>query len=257
MDLNLLQIISGLVVGLSLGLTGGGGSILAIPLLVYVLKVPVTEAIYISLLMVALIAFFGAVKQHFGKNVDWKSAILFSLMGIVVAPIVVYFSKSVDDNFRLIMFASLMLFVSYRMISSRHQLPQTTQGTNSTLLLRSTKIATGGGVAGALSGFFGVGGGFIIVPLLTLIFKMPYRVAVGTSLACIFMISISAVSSAILSDANINIPLFINFLIGGIVGILGGSWLINRLHNNHCKTIFAVLTALMAVFMLIDKILIY
>jgi hypothetical protein len=257
MDLSVLQIISGLIVGLSLGLTGSGGSILAIPLLVYVLKVPVSEAIYISLLMVALIALFGAIRQHFGKNVDWKSAILFSLMGMIVAPIVVHLSKSVDDNFRLMMFAGLMLFVSYRMISARNQLPQEVQGRQSTSLLRSAKIATGGGAAGALSGFFGVGGGFVIVPLLTLIFKMPYRVAVGTSLACIFMISISAVSEALLSDAYINMPLFINFLIGGIAGISGGSWLVNKLNNNHSKIIFAVLTALMAVFMLIDKIIIH
>lgn len=257
MDLSLLQIISGLIVGLSLGLTGSGGSILAIPLLVYVLKVSVTEAIYISLLMVASIALFGAIRQHFGKNVDWKSAVLFSLMGMVIAPIVVHFSKNVDDNFRLMMFAGLMLFVSYRMISSRNQLPQEVRGQERASLLRSAKIATGGGVAGALSGFFGVGGGFIIVPLLTLIFNMPYRMAVGTSLACIFMISISAVSSVILSDVNINMPIFINFLIGGIVGISGGSWLMNRLNNNHSKTIFALVTLVMAVFMLIDKIIIH
>jgi uncharacterized membrane protein YfcA len=257
MDLSLLQIISGLIVGLSLGLTGSGGSILAIPLLVYVLKVPVPEAIYISLLMVASIALFGAIRQHFSKSVDWKSAVLFSLMGMVIAPIVVHLSKSVDDNFRLMMFAGLMLFVSYRMISSGHQLPQEAQGQKSTSLLRSAKIATGGGAAGALSGFFGVGGGFIIVPLLTLIFKMPYRMAVGTSLACIFMISISAVSSAIISGTNINMPLFINFLIGGIIGIWSGSWLVDKLNNKHSKTIFAVLTVVMAVFMLIDKILIH
>lgn len=257
MDLSFLQIISGIIVGLSLGLTGSGGSILAIPLLVYVLKVPVSEAIYISLLIVALIALFGAIRQHFGKNVDWKSAILFSLMGMVVAPIVVHFSKNVDDNFRLIMFAGLMLFVSYRMISLRHYVPHKAQGVKNTSLLRSAKIITGGGVAGALSGFFGVGGGFIIVPLLTLIFKIPYRVAVGTSLACIFMISISAVSSAVVSDSHIDMPLFINFLIGGIFGMWGGSWMVNKLDNNHSKVIFAILTALMAVFMLIDKILIH
>jgi len=85
MDLTALEIICGFIVGLSLGLTGSGGSILAIPLLVYVLKVPMIEAIYISLLMVASIALFGAIRQSFGKNVDWKSAILFSLMGMIIA----------------------------------------------------------------------------------------------------------------------------------------------------------------------------
>lgn len=257
MDISLLEIFCGLIVGLSLGLTGSGGSILAIPLLVYILKVPVGEAIHISLLMVASIALFGAVKQSFGKNVDWKSALLFSLMGMIVAPIIVYFSSSVNDNLRLMMFAGLMLFVSYRMISSRQQTAQGGDLLQAKGASGGLKIIAGGGAAGALSGFFGVGGGFIIVPLLTLIFQMPYRVAVGTSLACIFMISLSAVGGAFLSQIDINWALFLNFLIGGILGILGGGWLVNKLKNNQSKMIFAILTACMAVFMLIDKIIIH
>lgn len=257
MDLTALEIICGFIVGISLGLTGSGGSILAIPLLVYILKVPMIEAIYISLLMVASIALFGAIRQSFGKNVDWKSAILFSLMGMIIAPLVVHFSKNIDEEFRLILFAGLMLFASYRMLSSRHQVPQAIETQMRHSFSSIAKISGGGAAAGALSGFFGVGGGFIIVPLLTLIFKMPYRMAVGTSLACIFMISLSAVSGALLSDSNINLPLFVNFLIGGVIGILSGSWLVNRLDNKKCKIIFAALTAAMAVFMLIDKVLIH
>ncbi len=246
----------GMLVGLSLGLTGSGGSILAIPLLVYGLGMPVSQAIVVSLLMVSTIALFGAVRQSFGGNVNWRLAVLFSISGMIISPIIIQLAYDVNETLRLVLFSGLMLFVSYRMAFGKIQkLSSTTQFDKSYQypMLKTAKIILGGTTAGALSGFFGVGGGFVIVPLLTLIFNMPYRVAVGTSLACIFLISIAAVGGAFLTEVNIGWPLFFNFVVGGGIGIIGGSVLVNKISNNSAKIIFAVLTTALAIFMLIDK----
>ncbi len=176
MGIELTAIAYGLLVGLSLGLTGSGGSILAIPLLVYGLDMPVSEAIVVSLLMVATIALFGAMRQSFGKNVNWTSAILFSIAGMIVSPVVIQLAHNVDDTLRLVLFAGLMLFVSYRMAFGAKEkiVNKPVRGiTNENALLKGAKTATGGAVAGGLSGFFGVGGGFVIVPLLSTVFNMP------------------------------------------------------------------------------------
>jgi uncharacterized membrane protein YfcA len=113
-----LTILYGSIVGLSLGLTGGGGSILAIPILVYGLGIPISQAVVISLLMVASIALFGAGRQSLSGNVDWRAALMFSVAGMIISPIVIYAAHDVNETLRLILFAVLMLFVAYKMAFS-------------------------------------------------------------------------------------------------------------------------------------------
>lgn len=247
-----LTVIYGSIVGLSLGLTGGGGSILAIPILVYGLDIPVSQAVVLSLLMVASIALLGAAKQSFSGNVDWQAAILFSLAGMIISPIVIYVTQDVNETLRLILFAVLMLFVAYKMAFSGEK-SSASSNTRSVHKASAIKVATGGAAAGALSGFFGVGGGFIIVPLLTMIFAMPYRKAVSTSLAVIFLISITAVAGAYLKDMTLDWSLFTLFVVGGLVGMLVGVTLVNFIPEHIAKVIFASITAILAAYMLIDK----
>jgi uncharacterized membrane protein YfcA len=259
MSLDIIAIGYGSLVGLSLGLTGSGGSILAIPLLVYGLDIPVSEAIVISLLMVATIALFGALRQSFSKNVNWQSAILFSISGMIISPIIIQLAHGVDEILRLVLFAGLMLFVSYRMVFGGKKDVSKDLAQNKFhhfSFLNNMKIALGGATAGGLSGFFGVGGGFVIVPLLTTIFNMSYKIAVGTSLASIFLISLAAVSGAFLKGIVIDWFLFFNFVSGGIVGMFIGSALVNSVPNHLAKIIFAAVTSILAIFILIDKLLI-
>jgi len=114
-------------------------------------------------------------------------------------------------------------------------------------------VAMGGAAAGGLSGFFGVGGGFIIVPLLTMIFAMPYRKAVSTSLAAIFLISTTAVAGAYIKGISVDWSLFILFVVGGLAGMLAGTGLVNLIPERTAKIIFAAIIASLAIFMLIDK----
>jgi uncharacterized membrane protein YfcA len=243
----------GSIVGLSLGLTGSGGSILAIPLLVYGLGMPLSQAIVVSLLMVATIALFGAARQSFSKNVDWRAAILFSLSGVIVSPIVIQLAYDVDDKLRLLLFAGLMLIVAFRMGFGRPQIPSGHAPSQARSLSGAIKIIGGGAVAGALSGFFGVGGGFVIVPLLTMIFNMPYRVAVGTSLASISLISIAAVSGAFMKGITVDWSLFAGFVAGGALGMLAGSAFVNKIPDHLAKMIFAAVISALGIFMLIEK----
>ena len=247
-----LIVVYGSIVGLSLGLTGGGGSILAIPILIYGLGVPVSQAIVISLLMVASIALLGAGRQSFAGNVDWRSAILFSITGMIVSPLVIYAAHDVNETFRLVLFALLMLFVAYRMTFSS-QKPLASIAASVVHQARAIKMVAGGTAAGALSGFFGVGGGFIIVPLLIMIFTMPYRKAVSTSLAVIFLISTTAVAGALIKEISIDWSLFAQFVVGGLVGMLIGSTAVNIIPEHIAKRTFAAITAALAIFMLIDK----
>lgn len=255
-----LTIASGSLVGLSLGLTGSGGSILAIPLLVYALGVPVSQAIIVSLLMVAAVALFGAVRQSFSGNVDWRMAVLFSLSGMVVSPIVIHLAHNVNETLRLTLFAGLMLFVAYRMafVKTHMTAAQTTiADATPHPFSDGAKTALGGAAAGSMAGFFGIGGGFVIVPLLIMIFHTPYRIAVGTSLASIFLISSAAVSSAVLKGTVADWPFLAIFVGGGIAGMLAGSTIISKIPDRASKLIFAGIITMLAVFMLIDRLYIH
>lgn len=247
-----LTIAYGAIVGLSLGLTGGGGSILAIPILVYGLGIPISQAVVISLLMVASIALFGACRQYLAGNVDWRAALMFSLVGMIISPLIIYAAHDVNETLRLILFAVLMLFVAYKMVFSSKK---NTSSASTLNLHRPSRIKMvgGGAAAGALSGFFGVGGGFIIVPLLTMMFAMPYRKAVSTSLAAIFLISITAVAGAYLKGIFLDWSLFTLFVAGGLAGMLVGSAMVNIIPERTAKIIFAAITAILAVYMLIDR----
>lgn len=250
----ILELISfGAIVGLSLGLTGSGGSILAIPLLSYGAGLPLKEVMMVSLLMVAMIAAFGAAKQSASQQVNWRAAILFSLSGMIISPAVVAYTHDINETLRLIAFALLMLIVSWRMAMPKRQ----SNGTDTAMPNKPKfmHIALGGAIAGAFAGFFGVGGGFIIVPLLTLIFSMPYKQAVGTSLASIAMISSSALFGHFMNGANLNLGILLPFIGGGALGLIFGTIATNKMPETTAKRVFSLVTAALAVLMLIDKLL--
>lgn len=251
----ILELISfGAIVGLSLGLTGSGGSILAIPLLSYGAGLPLKDVMIVSLFMVAMIAAFGAAKQSTAKQVNWRAAILFSLSGMMISPAVVAHTHDINETFRLIAFALLMLVVSWRMAMPKRQPNGLVTATipNEPKLIN---IAMGGAIAGAFAGFFGVGGGFIIVPLLTLIFAMPYKQAVGTSLASIAMISSSALFGHFMNGSHLNLGILLPFVGGGALGLIFGTIATNKMPETAAKRVFSLVTAVLAVLMLIDKLL--
>ena len=245
------DILFGGLVGLALGLTGSGGSILVIPFLVYGLGLPLNAALAISLLIVASLSFVGAVRQGLAGDIAWKQAFSFSLFGMVLSPIVLHMTRHISQGVHLTLFGVLMLFIAVNMtfpiFKSHESTPDPAHQPS------ATSLGLGGMGVGVLSGFFGVGSGFLIVPLLTLIYRMPYRLAVGTSLVVVALVSFSGFMGAAALGGPIPWHLVRDLIMGGSVGILVASAFVDRVSETLARRIFATLLLLIGGFMLYEN----
>ena len=174
-----LALALGALIGVSLGLLGGGGSILAVPVLVYVARVEVHSAIGMSLAIVGATALVGGLVHARAGRVDLRAAALFGAAGVVGAPLGAQATHRVAPRVLLLLFAGLMLAVGALMLRSRgaprHEASRP----------HPVAVPAAGFGVGLLTGFLGVGGGFLIVPALTLLARLPIHAAVGTSLLVI------------------------------------------------------------------------
>lgn len=268
-----MSVLYGVLIGLALGLTGGGGSIFAVPLLVYGLDVAPQEAVAISLLVVAATSAVGALESAWRSALDGRAGLVFAITGMVFAPVGVGLGNLISPVVIVIAFACLMLFVAIRMLykawgTSPGQ-PQTQTTTHQTishafcrygcdgkLQLNGPCVAClcgAGSLVGVLSGFFGVGGGFLIVPALMLVTRMKIHTAVATSLLIITLIGISGVASAFISGRPIDLTITGLFTVGGALGMVAGRALADYLAGRSLQTIFALAMLGIAVFMLVEK----
>lgn len=243
----------GSLVGLSLGLLGGGGSILALPLLIYGLGVDVHVAILGSLMLVGLIAAGGAVRYSMARQVLWKPALLMAASGVIVTPLVLRWAHGVPDSIRLSLFALAMLAAvasMLRPIAKRNASldPEAGRG----WIQLTPKALISGIVAGSFAGFFGIGGGFVIVPLLVQFLRLPYAQAVATSLAVISLISLSGVAGELARGIRMPLALFILFAAGGLSGMLISIRFVTRWDERSLRRLFAAGVTLLAVFILVD-----
>ncbi|PYD75437.1 sulfite exporter TauE/SafE family protein [Novacetimonas pomaceti] len=215
----LLELLSGGVVGFTLGLIGGGGSILAVPLMVYVVGVSNPHvAIGTSAVSVAVNALAGLVHHARAQTVKWRCAAIFASCGIVGALVGASVGKAVDGRRLLLCFAILMIGVGFLMLRGRHDRGCADAQCNRQ---NASKVMTFGGLTGLLSGFFGIGGGFLIVPGLIASTHMPILNAVGTSLVAVAAFGLSTAISYMISG-YIDWGLAALFIIGGTVGSYAG-----------------------------------
>lgn len=238
----LLSVLSGSVVGFTLGLVGGGGSILAVPLLVYVVGVPGTHtAIGTSALAVAVSAAVNLVGHARKRTVKWPCAITFALAGIVGAATGAHVGKLVDGRKLLLLFGVLMIVVGALMFR-----PRTSGGDPE---VRLTAVSAGrllpflivaGFLVGALSGFFGIGGGFLIVPGLMAATAMPLINAIGSSLVSVSAFGLTTAASYAWSGL-VDWQLAGLFIAGGALGGIAGIRLAHRLagHKHALTPIFS------------------
>jgi uncharacterized protein len=266
-----LSLIFGTVVGLSLGLTGGGGAIFAVPLLVYGLNVPAKDAVVISLIAVGTTSFVGFLHRWHLKQVDFKSGLIFAVAGMVGAPIGSWLATLIPDVYLMVMFALLMLIVSIRMWQqSRKNEPvdriladntEIYDDTNACqrdsqgrlkLNSRCALLLIGLGIfVGIQTGLFGVGGGFLIVPALVLFSGIPILHAVGTSLLVISMVSMSGIASQLYSGRTVSLEITSLFIVGGITGLFVGQYIGKRLSASMLQKIFSVAILFVAIFVLL------
>lgn len=266
-----LAILFGSAVGFALGLTGGGGGVFAVPLLVYGLAIAPREAVGISLASVGAIALAGVVPRLRRKEVEIQTGLLFAVAGMIGAPIGSYLSTLIPEPALLVMFGCLMLIVAWRMWAKTRtaKLATNMSGTEATTakgrsvcqrdsdgrLLLTSKCARlllmVGLLTGILSGMFGVGGGFVIVPALVLFSGMEIHRAVGTSLLVIFLISISGVTSYLATGRELSLETTAQFLAGGLVGIWLGGVVAKQLNGPTLQKVFATAVVLVAVFVIV------
>lgn len=231
------------MIGLSLGLLGGGGSILAVPVLVYVAGLEVHTAIPVSLAIVGATALVGALSHLARGRVSLKAAAWFGGAGLLAAPLGALATPLVSGRTLLTLFASLLLVVGVSMRRSR-EAPAGARVPSHPLPL----MGTGAGV-GLLTGFLGVGGGFLIVPALTLLAGLPMDRAVGTSLAVIAATS----GSGLLAHAGVaTLPVLPTaaFTLAAVAGALAGGRLAGRLRAERLRRVFAAFVILVGLVLL-------
>jgi len=215
-----LGLASGALVGFSLGLVGGGGSILAVPLMVYVVGVPDAHvAIGTSAMAVAANAAVNLSNHARGGTVMWSCALTFAAAGIAGAFAGSIFGKMLDGEGLLALFALLMLVIAVLMLKTRSRigLPDVQISWANTPAIVGLGLATG-----TLSGFFGIGGGFLIVPALMLATGMPIMNAVSSSLVAVTAFGLTTAASYAYSGL-ISWGLAGLFIAGGIAGGLIGT----------------------------------
>jgi len=245
----LLGLASGALVGFSLGLVGGGGSILAVPLMVYVVGVPDAHvAIGTSAIAVAANAAVNLSNHARGGTVTWSCALPFAAAGIIGAFAGSVFGKMVDGQRLLALFGLLMLVIAMLMLKTRSRI-----GLSDVQISWTNMPAIVGlGLAtGTLSGFFGIGGGFLIVPALMLATGMSIMNAVSSSLVAVTAFGLTTAASYAYSGL-ISWGLAGLFIAGGIAGGLIGTRLARLASRRRgaLNTVFAAVIVTVALYML-------
>lgn len=240
----------GLVIGLLMGLLGGGGAILAIPLFVYGLHMEHTQAVVASLVVVAVGAIFGGATHLRQGHVMVARGVAFGALGIIGSAVATVVSHRVSGEHFMLYFAGLLVLVAALMLrgvwKARHSftdatLPSSTSSGKSRWIPDRPVLFSSSAVAvGFLTGFFGVGGGFLIVPALTIALAMPMQWAVGTSLLVIF---INTVVSLVLRGgqiATVDFGVIAPVMAMVIVGVLLGAKLSPKVSAQALRTAFGM-----------------
>src|SRR5437868_9800832 len=244
-----LGLASGALVGFSLGLVGGGGSILAVPLMVYVVGVPEPHvAIGTSAIAVAANAAVNLSNHARGGTVVWSCALVFAAAGMIGAFGGSILGKMVDGQKLLALFALVMIVIALLMLKTRSRigLPDVKISMSNMPAIVGLGLATG-----TVSGFFGIGGGFLIVPALMLATGMPIMNAVSSSLVAVTAFGLTTALSYAWSGL-ISWGLAALVVAGGIAGGLAGTYSAQHLSERRgaLNTVFAVVIILVALYML-------
>jgi uncharacterized membrane protein YfcA len=250
-------------VGMTLGMLGSGGSILSVPILVYVMSIEPTLATAYSLFVIGTTSLVGGIHKAKQKVVDFNKVVLFGIPAVIsvfitrkiIVPRIpnIIFS---NDNFTLsksilimVVFALVMIFASVRMIK-----PLKEEMVSNGKKLNYYKIALMGILIGIVSGFVGAGGGFLIVPSLLYFAKTPMKMAIGTSLFIVAAQSLIGFMGDIMSNQIIDWKLLQFFTLASIVGIFIGNFISKKVEDEKLKTSFGWFVLTMGIYIIIREI---
>jgi uncharacterized membrane protein YfcA len=253
----MLSLLYGALVGLSLGLTGGGGSLFAVPLLVYGLGLDFRKAVALSLVVVGSTALYGAALQARGRQVLWGAGAVLGLGGVISAPLGAIIGEHTPERLSLLLFALIMVVVGIQMLRGRLETAisalackHSAVGELRFNLACATKLLLAGLAAGMLSGIFGVGGGFLLVPALLIVTAIPVERAMATSLVAIFLISTSGFVAHLDQFSVQHARTSLVFLLGSGLGMTVGAYVKHRIPSAVLRKIFGILVLATAAFVI-------
>lgn len=255
-----------IAIGISLGLIGGGGSILTVPVLVYLLGIEPILATAYSLFIVGLSSLLGGLKYAKKGLVAYKTGIVFSVPALIAVYLTRrYIVPAIPQNLLtlgefeiakdtgvLLLFAVLMVVAAISMIRDNGK-KENPQDSKEKIALNIPLVILEGMVVGVLTGLVGAGGGFLIIPALVLLAKLPMKTAIGTSLFIIAIKSLLGFIGDIQAGGNIN-WVFLSIITGlSIVGIVIGSLLSNKIDGTQLKKGFGYFVLVMGTFMIVKE----
>ncbi len=234
-------------IGIALGLLGGGGSILTVPLLVYVAGLDAKAAIASSLFVVGVTSIFGLISHARAHRVRWRTGLIFGAAGMVGAFAGGKVGALLPGALLLIGFAVMMAITAIAMIRGRKKIATSHHGD-----LPVVRVLIDGVVVGFVTGIVGAGGGFLVVPALALLGGLPMPIAVGTSLLVIGMKSFAGFAGYA-SSVSIDWQVTLLVTAGAIVGAFVGSAIAGRIHPDHLRKGFGWFVLAMAAIILAQE----
>ncbi|PAM96636.1 permease [Flavobacterium sp. IR1] len=251
-----------IIIGISLGLIGGGGSILTIPILVYLFKVNPEQATSYSLFIVGLTAMLGSYSHYKMGNLKLKSALYFAIPSVISILIIreVIFPQIASTLFSIASYSVskdflIMIIFSILMITAAVSMIKKNKPEIKTPTTNYIQLSIIGFVVGIITGFLGAGGGFLIIPALLFFANLPMKQAVGTSLLIITINS----SIGFAGDLYIGAPINYSFLLGisamALIGMLIGSQLSKKIDGAKLKPIFGWFVLIMGFYIITKEVL--
>jgi uncharacterized membrane protein YfcA len=248
-------------VGITLGLIGSGGSILSVPILVYIMGIEPILATAYSLFVVGTTALIGGMQKAKQKLVDFKKVVLFGVPTVLAVfvtrkllvptiPEIVFSTPSFTLHksvLIMVVFAIVMIAASVRMIKP------TTEKITTATKLNYAAIFLQGLFIGLVAGFVGAGGGFLIIPALLFLAKTPMKMAVGTSLFIVSVQSLIGFMGDIRPEQNINWNLLFIFTACSIVGVFIGGYLSRKIAGEQLKTSFGWFVLVMGIYIIVKE----
>jgi uncharacterized membrane protein YfcA len=264
MEAEFIGFILAILVGISLGLIGSGGSILTVPILVYVISVEPVLATAYSLFIVGTTSLVGGVQNLIKKQVDFNTVLIFGIPSIAsvyltraylmpLIPHELFFLAGLEITkpiALMVLFAVVMIFASFSMIRPCPNCNDTGTGK---IKYNYPLILLEGSVVGVLTGLIGAGGGFLIIPALVLLAKMPMKLAVGTSLFIIAAKSLIGFLGDVQGSQMIDWTLLLSFTGLSILGIFIGFYLSRKVSGSKLKTAFGWFVLAMGIYILMSE----
>ena len=250
----------GVFIGILMGLTGAGGGILSVPLLVFAFHMPISQAGPIALTAIALSAGVGALIGLHTKVLRYKAAMFMSLFGLIMSPAGLWVAQRAPNTPMLLAFSVILIYVACKMFIQATQTiagktPVVTKPPPCKLDMSIGKLIWtvpcarslmfAGACAGFLSGLLGVGGGFIIVPSLKKFTDLPMKAIVATSLGVLAIVSMGGAAISLVSG-TLDLTTAIPFTAGSLIGLLIGKLLERKISGPRVQQIFSVFTFLVA-----------